>query len=55
MDEVELGMFEVFYQSNVGVDYAAFRAEDEAHAVELFRKFYPDEKICEVEYRGVAF
>ena len=31
------------------------RAEDQEHAVEKFREFYPDEEIVEIECRGSAF
>lgn len=55
MDQVELMIFEVFYNTDAGVDYSMFRAEDEDHAVEKFREFYPDEEIITVECRGDAF
>lgn len=60
MEDVELFIFEVFYKTDegvhgCGVDYALFRAEDEQHALEKFREFYPDEEVTEIECRGAAF
>lgn len=55
MSEVTICVFEVFYM-NVDsgvVDSATYRAEDEAHAVEIFRRFHTD-AIESVEYRGEA-
>ena len=55
MSMTELQIFEVFYNTDAGVDYSMIRAEDQEHAVEKFREFYPDEEIVEIECRGSAF
>lgn len=59
MNEVELMIFDVFYRSvgsdTAEVDYSRFRAEDEDHARDKFRAYYPDLEILEIECRGSAF
>jgi hypothetical protein len=59
MDDVELMIFDVWYAAEDSdlstTDYSRFRAEDEDHARDQFRNYYPDLKIIEVECRGSAF
>jgi hypothetical protein len=56
MDEVVIGQYEVFYLDvNTGhMDSRVYHAEDEQHALELFRDFHPDDMVDSVEYRGEA-
>ena len=54
MEEVDLFIFDVYYETKDGVDYVRIRAEDEEHAEEKFRAFYPLETITEIECRGEA-
>ena len=56
MSEAAIFTFEVFYLDvNSGnMDSRTYHAEDESHAVELFREFHPDDMIETVEYRGEA-
>ena len=36
------------------MDSRVYHAEDEQHALELFRDFHPDDMVDSVEYRGEA-
>jgi hypothetical protein len=56
MNEVVIGQFEVFYLDvNTGyMDSRVYHAEDEQHALELFRDFHSDDLVDSVEYRGEA-
>lgn len=57
--DAELMIFDVFYRAVdsdlTEIDYSRFRAEDEDHARDQFRNYYPDLEIIEVECRGSAF
>ena len=54
MEEVDLFIFDVYYETKDGVDYVRFRAEDEEHARDKFNEAYPFDTIVEIECRGEA-
>ena len=56
MSEATICFFEVFFLDVFfgNTDSRIYRAEDEAHAVELFHEFHPDDIVESVEYRGEA-